>query len=73
MTSRFFFLLVVFVAFELVHTFRLQSSMVRTLRIETKMISIDWEQSPDSEDGMRYAHDEITCNIYQLPLPHNAI
>jgi hypothetical protein len=31
--------------------------------ISNKMVSIDWQQNPnvDSEDGMNYAHDEVTC------------
>ena len=36
-------------------------SFVKTIR--NKMVSIDWQQMPntDSEDGMTYAHDEVTC------------
>ena len=30
------------------------------------MVSIDWQQTGDSEDGMKYAHDEVTCMFFIL-------
>jgi hypothetical protein len=28
-----------------------------------KAVSVGWQQSAESEDGMKYAHDEITCKF----------
>ena len=31
--------------------------------VQKNMVSLDWQQTPDSEDGMKYAHDEVTYRI----------
>lgn len=36
-------------------------------QVNQKMVSIDWQQNLDSEDGMKYHHDEVTCTSF-LPL-----
>ena len=30
------------------------------------MVSTDWQQSAEHEDGIKYAHDEVTCKLSPL-------
>lgn len=48
------------------HVRSLIKGLKSSIRGSRKMVSIDWQQTADSEDGIKYAHDEVTCKDHFL-------